>query len=444
MGYINTQPQHIIHTHHQVIMDPMVYDYKLAIADRQHSINLTKQLIHSVCDDDYRGFKKLIRLGADINCEIDYYTSISTVLKRKVPFYTVGGMSERRRPTSLLALSSTLKHASITRFCVEKRAQTVFRPMTSEDMLWVIEHSTVRNFAIICSGFGESFVNAVICFERITPQTFDDGELIEAESETVRTSATRVMVGSMRIWRDVDSFYDTSSPTKQATQVRKLMYLIKTGGKLDWAGGVGPSCMSLMCTLITENESYAIDMLLNCKVLTCRTRESIVYIDRCIDLNHKAVLMRLLREPTMDLVSDHYPQKALISQWWISNITPHNGSKITEIIMQHNYVFDHSSAHILSENDTTKRITQLYNAGVCVSDPNTILNHVCDLDFTHPGLDAHVVQSIIAQCQSPRSLVSLARNTFKRSIAPCKTGHLQLKVDLFSIPYGVKKYIIDA
>jgi hypothetical protein len=424
-------------------MNPIMYDSKLAVADREHFIKATKELIHSVCDDDYTMFKKLIRLGGDINCDIDYYTSFSTVLKRKVPFYTVGGMSERRRPTSILALSSSLKHSHITRYCVKQRGETLFRPLTSEDMLWVIEHSTVRNFAIICSGFGDSFVNGIICFERVSPVAFDDGELIEPETETVRTSVTCVMIDSMRIWSDVDSFYDTVSPTKQATQVRKLMYLIKTGGKLDWAGGVDSSGMSLMCTLITENESYAIDMLLNWKVLTCKTNESIVYIDHCIDLNHKAVLKRLLREPSMDLVSNQYPQKALISQSWISNITPLNAVKMTEIILRHNYVFDHTCVHIVNVNDTTKRITQLYNAGANIADSNSILNLTCDLDFTHPGLDAHGVQSIIAQCQSPRSLVSIARNGFKRSIGPCKTGHIQLKVDLFDIPYGVKKYIID-
>ena len=100
------------------------------------------------------------------------------------------------------------------------------------------------------------------------------------------------------------------------------MYLIKTGGKLDWAGAIDSMCTSLMTTLIRENESYAIDMLLNWKVLTCNTVESMFYIDHCVHQGHKTVLKRLLREPTMDVVAHQYPQNELISQSWISDIYP--------------------------------------------------------------------------------------------------------------------------
>ena len=433
----------ISHIHHQpLIMIENTSELQSATASTRHNHRmLTKDLIHSVCDGNYRRFVKLVRLGADINCSIEDYTLNCIALKRIVPFYTVGGMSERRRPMSLLALSTTLQRSDITQFCVKKRMETVLKPLSSEDMLWVIDHSTVRNFEIICREFGESFVNDTICFERTAAPIFDDGELLEPQTETVRTSATRVMVNSMRIWRDIDSFYASVRPSKQSSQVRKLMYLIKSGGKLDWDGGVDRQGLSLLCTLITEDESYAVDMLLNWKVVTCKSHESIAYIDHCVYLNHKAILVRLLREPTMQLPINPCPPQYLISQSWISDTTPVNGEKLTEIIMQHNYTFHHTDRHMLSINDTTKRIALLYNGGVCISDPNSILNNAHKLDFTHPGLDVHTIRCAIRVSQTPRMLLGLARLVVKQSIGPCKTGHFQRKVGSLPIPQLMKKYI---
>ena len=122
---------------------------------------------------------------------------------------------------------------------------------------------------------------------------------------------------------------------------------------------------------------------------------------------------------------------------------PRNALEITKIILKHNYVFDHSSVHILNGNDTTERIIALFNAGANITENESPLDETIDLDFPHPGLDMCVVRSIIVHSRSPRSLVGLARNCFKRAIQPCKTGWLQVKVDSFDIPYGVKKYIVD-
>jgi hypothetical protein len=430
-----------------VILIVMDGSNQISIMERnQRGVNvrlLTKDLVRSVCEGDFAVFKKLLRLGADINCDLEKYTSTYGVLKRLVPFYTVGGMTERRRPMSLLAASTTLENTDITNVCVTRRADSFLKPLSSEDMLWVIEHSTLKIFEIMCTKFGESFVNTSIVFERTLPVMFEDGELQDLQTETVRTSPTRVMIDSLRIWRDVDTYYDTIARSKQSTQVRKLMCLVKTGGKLDWAGHRYHGSMSLLCTLITENEHYALDRLLNWKIITCATSESAVYVDYSVALKHRLVLNRILREPTMRLNTDCNTPEPLIRQAWISDILPHKAQTFTRILMTHNYVFPHNTKYILHANDTTKRVVHLHNAGVCISDDNDVLtSHSGNYDFTHPGLDVCIVKQIVGSNNTPRKLISIARLTLKTAIGPCKTGQLRCKLNTIHMPKNVKTYIM--
>ena len=404
---------------------------------------LTKDLIMSVCEGDFTRFKNLVRRGADTNCDIEQYTNNCDTLKRAVPLYTVAGMSERRRPMSLLAASTIHKSPYMTRVCITKRMSTLERPMSSEDMLWVLDHSTLANFRLICRKFGESFVNGIICFERSHGITYDDGELVEPETETVRTSAVRVLINSLRVWREIDSFYESISQNKQSIQVRKLTYLIRAGGKMDYDGYVYTGGMTLLSTLIYANEIYAVDRLLLWKIVKCGTRESIIYIDVCLELYEKALVSRLLREPTMMLNINPSGPPALITHHWIINTHPLNAQQLTDIILEHNYVYQHKSVCVLTTNDTTERLTHLYNAGVDLIDPYGLLKAPFELDFTHPGLDADIVKNIIDASATPRSLLHLARLAVKTQIGPCKTGQLHIKLNKMGLPAYIKNVIAD-
>ena len=435
-----------IHVIHQLMLLAVCLYHLFANMDPQcvtplHNKAFTKDIIRSVCESDLKRFRKLATLSVDFNCDIEYYAVTYPALKRVIPFYTVGGMSERRRPMSLLAASSIRKNTIMTQVCIKKRMETLLRPLSSEDMLFVIDHSTLGNFQLICSKFRESFVNAIICFERALPPVFDDGELMEPSTETVRTSPTRVLIDSLRIWCDIDSFYDTKSPSQQAVQVRKLTYLVKMGGKLDWAGYPDTSITSLLGTLLHQNESYAFDKLLDWKIAPCSTRDSIIFIETCVELNHRTILLRLLREPTMDLWRNPGAPLALLSHSWISITPPLKAQILTDIIVTHNYVFDHGSVYMLHRNDTSKRITQLFDAGVDIIDSTGLLNAPLKLEYTHPGLNIAVAKNIVNSSCEPRTLVTIARLTVKRAIGPCKTGKLPLKLNTLAIPTYVKNYI---
>jgi hypothetical protein len=107
--------------------------------------------------------------------------------------------------------------------------------------------------------FGDPFVNSTIVFERALPLMFEDEELQESQPETVRTSPTCVMIDSLRIWRDVDSFYGTIDRSKQSIQVRKLMCLVKTGGSwIRLATDIMVLCLSFAHLSRTMNLMHSI------------------------------------------------------------------------------------------------------------------------------------------------------------------------------------------
>lgn len=111
----------------------------------------TKELIYSVYTGNRENANIFRMLGGNINCNIESFIKYDARLLRIVLSYTVGGMSDRMRPYSLLAASTAHKRSYMTRMFIKYRTPSELAPiMRGEDMLWVSEHSKDKNFMLLC------------------------------------------------------------------------------------------------------------------------------------------------------------------------------------------------------------------------------------------------------------------------------------------------------